>query len=92
MIDLGTAAQVGFVFNLAMFAVMGLDKRRARRGGTRLRENLILAGSILGGAGGVLAAMVFFRHKTLKKKFRIAVPILFFINILAVCAYISAME
>lgn len=81
----GSAGVWGVILslNLGLFIAMGLDKRRARRKGRRLREAFFLAGGLLGGAGGILAGMAAFRHKTRKKKFRIGMPILFFLNLIA---------
>ena len=52
------------------------DKRRARRGGHRIRERTLISVAALGGSPGVLAAMYAVRHKTQKAKFRYGIPAL----------------
>lgn len=73
--DLGIAA-VLIVMNALAFCLMGIDKKRARRGGRRIREKtLFLAAGLFGGLGGVLG-MRAFRHKTRHWYFRYGFPAL----------------
>ena len=58
------------VSNLAAFALMGLDKRRARRDRWRISEKALFLFPLLGGALGGLAGMRLFRHKTRHWYFR----------------------
>lgn len=50
--------------SLLAFGLMGLDKRRARRGGWRIRERTFFLLALLGGSPGAIAGMWAFRHKT----------------------------
>lgn len=51
--------------NLWAFALMGVDKRRAKRKGTRrIRERTLFLSALLGGSPGALLGMWTFRHKT----------------------------
>lgn len=51
--------------NLAVFFLMWLDKRRARRkGARRVRERTLFLSALLGGSVGAIAGMRLFRHKT----------------------------
>lgn len=50
--------------SLALFALMGLDKRRARRGAWRIQERTLFLAALLFGAPGGLLGMRVFRHKT----------------------------
>ena len=55
---------VVFVMNLAAFALMGIDKAKAKAGAWRIPEKtLFLVTALFGGLGGTLG-MSFFRHKT----------------------------
>ena len=56
--------------NLAAFVLMGLDKRRARRGSWRLSEKALFLFPVLGGALGGLLGMRAFHHKTKHWYFR----------------------
>ncbi|MCI9057776.1 MAG: DUF1294 domain-containing protein [Oscillospiraceae bacterium] len=51
--------------NLWAFALMGVDKRRAKRkGARRIRERTLFLSALLGGSPGALLGMWTFRHKT----------------------------
>ena len=60
--------------NLVEFALMGWDKRRARRGEWRVRERTFFLLALLGGALGGGAGMRVFRHKTRHWYFRYGLP------------------
>ncbi len=57
--------------NAIAFGYYGYDKRRARAGASRVPELVLHGLTAAGGALGSYAAMNFFRHKTVKGKFRI---------------------
>ena len=60
----GYAAVILVVWNAVVFAMYGLDKRKARGGGRRVSEKtLLMAAAFLGGPGALLGMSVF-RHKT----------------------------
>lgn len=63
-------------WNLFALLLMWHDKRRARRGGQRVPERVLLAVAACGGALGVLGGMHSFRHKTKHPAFTIGVPLL----------------
>ncbi|MED3661970.1 DUF1294 domain-containing protein [Ureibacillus terrenus] len=58
------------------FALMGIDKSRAKRKKWRISEKALLMSAILGGACGGLIAMVLFRHKTKHAIFALGLPLL----------------
>ena len=66
------------VINLEGFALMGLDKSRARRGRRRIAEATLFIVAALGGSLGVLCGMYAFRHKTLHTSFTVGIPLLLF--------------
>lgn len=68
--------------NLAAFALMGLDKRRARRGDWRISEKALFLPAVLGGALGGLLGMRVFRHKTKHWYFRFGMPALLIVQII----------
>ena len=57
------------VLNALSFALFGLDKRRAVRGGRRIPESTLLLSAAVSGTVGAWLAMSVFRHKTRKASF-----------------------
>lgn len=66
------------VITLEGFALMGIDKSRARRGRRRIAEATLFIVAALGGSLGVLCGMYAFRHKTLHTSFTVGIPLLLF--------------
>lgn len=64
------------IVNLAAFALMGIDKRRAVKKRRRIPEATLILSAVLGGGIGALAGMYLFRHKTRKKKFTVGIPVI----------------
>lgn len=86
-----TAASLGLwlllawaaIWNLRAFALMGADKRRARKGKSRIPEKRLFLFAALGGALGALAGMRLFHHKTLHRSFALGMPALLVLNLAA---------
>lgn len=70
-----------YVMSLITFALFAWDKHLAYVQKTRVPEIILLLLALLGGAFGALCAMIFFKHKTLHKKFLIYVPVFLFIQL-----------
>ena len=62
--------------NLIAFALMGLDKGRARRGRWRISEKALFLPAVLGGSLGAILGMRLFHHKTKHWYFRCGLPAL----------------
>lgn len=62
------------LINLAGFAAMGIDKRRAQKGRWRIPEASLFALALAGGAFGATLGMRLFRHKTRHWYFRYGLP------------------
>jgi uncharacterized membrane protein YsdA (DUF1294 family) len=60
--------------NLVLFAMMGIDKYKARKGLWRIPEKTLFVTAILGGSIGGILGMKLFRHKTLHNSFRFGFP------------------
>lgn len=76
-----------FVMNLLAFALMGIDKAKAKAGAWRISEKtLFLVTALFGGLGGTLGMNVF-RHKTKHWYFKFGFPVLLVIQ-LAVLALV----
>ena len=67
--------------NLAAFAVMGIDKRRAVRSHWRIPEKTLLSVCGLFAAAGGLIGMYVFHHKTRKPLFAVGVPVMLVLQI-----------
>lgn len=72
------------VMNVIGFAVMGIDKEKARKHKRRISEKTIFVISILFGSVGTFAGMYAFRHKTRHMKFVIGIPLILVAQIVLV--------
>lgn len=70
--------------NGAGFLLMGLDKRRAKRGQWRIPEKTLFLLPLLGGTPGAIAGMHVFHHKTKHWYFRYGLPALLVLQLVAV--------
>ncbi|MBQ2610018.1 MAG: DUF1294 domain-containing protein [Butyrivibrio sp.] len=68
--------------NIIGFALMGNDKRRARKNAFRIPEATLFAFSLIGGSIGMFIGMYTFRHKTKHLKFKIGIPVIIFVQVL----------
>ena len=77
---------IGFIYleavNLFAFVLMGIDKRRARKGMWRIPETALMLSALVGGSIGALAGMFLFRHKTHKSKFTVGIPAILLMEVL----------
>ena len=72
------------VVNLAAFALMGVDKRRAERGAWRIPERTLFLPAILGGSPGAILGMQMFRHKTRHRQFAVGIPLILLVQLVIV--------
>ena len=63
------------VVNLAGFALMGIDKWKAKRGAWRISEKTLFLPAVLGGCVGCILGMRTFRHKTKHLAFQLSAPL-----------------
>ena len=81
------------VVNLAGFAMMGIDKSRARKRAWRIPEAHLFIVALIGGALGACLGMYVFRHKTRHWYFVWGLPIILVIQIiLIVLLFFSPLE
>ncbi len=64
------------LMSAALFALMGIDKKRAQHGAWRVSERALFLMALLFGAVGGALGMKAFRHKTKHLAFRILFPAL----------------
>lgn len=78
------------LINITGFAVMGIDKWKARKQAWRIPEKTLFLISILGGSIGSIAGMYTFHHKTKHWYFVIGMPLILIVQVAASCyIYIS---
>ena len=70
--------------NILGFAIMGIDKKRARRRIWRISEATLFTVALFGGCIGCIAGMYTFRHKTQKPAFFIGMPVILGLQVIAV--------
>lgn len=63
--------------NIITVVLFALDKHRAMSSKKRIRERTLIFFSFVGGAFLALLSMYMFKHKTLKTKFIILIPLSF---------------
>ena len=74
--------------NVVTFLVYGIDKRKAKKGSWRISEATLLILAAIGGSIGALLGMKIWHHKTMHKKFKYGLPLIFIIQILLI-GYLS---
>lgn len=62
--------------NLCAFALMGIDKKKARHNAWRISERNLLLSALAGGSVGGILGMKVFRHKTKHRKFTWGFPLI----------------
>ena len=69
------------IVNLWAFALMGIDKRRAKKDAWRIKEKSLFLPVLLGGGVGGILGMKTFRHKTKHWYFRFGFPAILILEI-----------
>ena len=75
--------------NIASFAAVGIDKRRAALGKWRIKERTMFIMAILGGSIGALVGMHTFHHKIRKWYFRWGIPAILILELAAAALFIA---
>ena len=80
------------VWNLAVFAMYGIDKWKSTRSQWRIKERTLLLSAFCMGGLGALLGMYFFRHKTKHVSFQTLLPLALLANVALVLAifYLTA--
>jgi uncharacterized membrane protein YsdA (DUF1294 family) len=69
------------VINGVTFFVYGIDKYKAKHAKWRISEITLLSFTAIGGSIGAWCGMKVWHHKTMHKKFKYGVPIIFFLQV-----------
>lgn len=79
------------IVNIYGFAIIVIDKYKAKKNRWRIKEMNFFIVAFVGGAIGVLLGMMMVRHKTQHKSFYIGIPLLYLLNKMIICASIYYM-
>ena len=81
------------VINFIGFALMGIDKYKAKKRAFRIPEATLFIIAVIGGSLGSLIGMYTFRHKTRHRKFVIGMPLILVFQIaLALAVFYAPVE
>lgn len=72
------------IVNIVAFALMGIDKKRAKEHAWRIPEKTLFLSAIIGGSIGAICGMQFFRHKTKHWYFKYGMPAILIAQIIIV--------
>lgn len=76
------------VVNVIGFAIMGIDKQKAKRSRFRISEKVLFFVALLGGSIGAKIGMELFRHKTHHKKFVYGIPAIILLQLAALVYFL----
>lgn len=76
--------------NLIGFAMMGIDKYKAKKRGFRIPEATLFIVAVIGGSIGSILGMYTFRHKTRHRSFVYGMPFILIVQIALVIALLNA--
>lgn len=76
------------IVNIYGFAIIVIDKHKAKKNRWRIKEMNFFIVAFVGGAIGVLLGMMMVRHKTQHKSFYIGIPLLYLLNKMIICVSI----
>lgn len=72
--------------NIVAFALMGIDKYKAKKNRWRIPERTLFLSAAVGGSIGAMYGMHLFRHKTKHKSFLFGMPAILALQLLVVIA------
>lgn len=71
------------IINALGLFLMHIDKQKAIKSQWRIPEKILIGAAVLGGSMGCIAGMRLFRHKTKHSVFRIGLPVILSLQIVA---------
>lgn len=75
--------------NFIGFALMGIDKYKAKKRAFRIPEATLFIVAVIGGSIGSIAGMYTFRHKTRHRSFVYGMPFILFVQIALIAVLLS---
>ena len=80
------------VINLLLFALMGIDKQKARMGAWRIPERTLFLTAALGGSIGGILGMQVFRHKTKHLSFKLGFPAILIAQLAVIAGILTLLQ
>lgn len=92
--DLKWKIVIGYliVVNIVAFALMGIDKHKAKKKQWRIKERTLFLSAGIGGSVGAMYGMHLFRHKTQHKSFLFGMPAILIAQLLLVIVVFCVMN
>lgn len=78
------------IMNIIGFALMGIDKHKAKKRAFRIPEATLFTVALIGGSIGSILGMYTFRHKTRHRSFVYGMPAILIIQIILVILILTA--
>ena len=72
------------ILNIIGYAMMGIDKSKAKNNKWRIKEKTLFLVAVLGGSVGSILGMRHFHHKTQKRDFVFGMPLILIVQIIAI--------
>lgn len=74
----------GLIINILGYIIMGIDKKRAKKGLYRVPEKTLFLIALFGGSIGSILGMHHFRHKTKHWYFKYGMPLILILQVILV--------
>ena len=76
------------LITVVAFALMGIDKNKAKKGAFRISEASLFITALIGGSIGSTAGMLVFHHKTNHWYFQVFMPLITLVQFTAILMWI----
>lgn len=75
--------------NMLLFALISIDKQKAKLNQWRISEKTLFILAIIGGSVGGIIGMYTFRHKTKHLKFTLGFPAIILFQVIVICLFFN---
>lgn len=78
------------IMNIVGFALMGIDKHKAKKRAFRIPEATLFTVALIGGSIGSILGMYLFRHKTRHRSFVYGMPAILILQVILIALIFMA--
>lgn len=78
------------IMNMIGFALMGIDKHKAKKRAFRIPEATLFTVALIGGSIGSILGMYLFRHKTRHRSFVYGMPAILILQVILIALILMA--